>query len=93
MATKLKYKVDETSSSNTSSAKTINELKTSVASTKKAYDTAIIKLRYLAKKWRSSEDARVQGGCTPEEETFLNVNEEDGGTKETKRDNSVEKTS
>ena len=50
MATKLKYKVDDLYSSATSSAKSINELKTSVASEKKAADTFIRKLGSLAKK-------------------------------------------
>ena len=50
MATKLEYKVDELSSSTNYVAKSINELKTSVASAKKAADTAISKLGYLANK-------------------------------------------
>ena len=50
MDTKLKYKVNGISSSTTSANKNINSFKTSVASAKKAADTAIIKLVYLAKK-------------------------------------------
>ena len=66
MATKLKYKAGEISSWTTSAAKIIHELKTYVDSAKKYYNTAIIKLGSLAKKWRSGDDAIVQGGCTPE---------------------------
>ena len=66
MATKLNYKVDELSSSSAYSYKSINELKISVAYAKKASNTAISKIGSIAKKWRSSEDYRVQGGCTPE---------------------------
>ena len=50
MATKLKEKVDEISSSTTSAAKSINELKTSVVSVKKSAETAISKLVSLANK-------------------------------------------
>ena len=50
IATKIKDKVDELSSSTNSSAKRINELKTSVASVKKASNTAISKLDPLANK-------------------------------------------
>ena len=73
MDTKLKYKVDELSSLSASSSNSINELNISVAYSKKSADTAISKLGSFSKKWRSSEDARVQGGCTPEEEYFLAV--------------------
>ena len=66
MATKLKEKMDEISSSSTSASKSTNELKTYVASVKKAADTAISKFVSLAKKLWSSEDVGVQGGCTPE---------------------------
>ena len=47
VATKLKDKVDELSSLTTSVSKSINDLKTSIASVKKAADTAIKKLGYL----------------------------------------------
>ena len=67
MDTKLKEKVYEISSPTTSAANSINELKTSVASTKKASDTTISKLGSLEKKWWSSLDAGVQEGCTPGE--------------------------
>ena len=50
MATNLKDKVDELSYSTTSSAKSINKLKTYVSSAKKASNTAISKLVPLAKK-------------------------------------------
>ena len=62
MATKLKYDVDDISSPTTSAAKSINELNTSVASVKKAADTAISKVGSLAKNLRSSEESGVQGG-------------------------------
>ena len=77
MATKLKWKVDEISSLSDSSTKSINEFKISVASVKKSADTAISKLGSLSKKWRPSEDAWVQGSCTPEEESVLTVKSED----------------
>ena len=50
MGTNLKYKVDEISSSTTSTANIINKLKTSGASAKKAAKTTISKLRSLANK-------------------------------------------
>ena len=50
MTTKLKDKVDELPSSTTSSANSINELKTSVAYSNKSSGTAISKLGSLAKK-------------------------------------------
>ena len=50
IATKIKDKVDELSSSTNSAAKRINELKTSVASAEKEADTAIIKLGSLTNK-------------------------------------------
>ena len=50
MATKLIYKVEKISSLSVSSSKRINELKISVASTKKAADTAINKLGSFSKK-------------------------------------------
>ena len=62
MATNLKDKVDELSYSTTSSAKSINKLKTSVAVAKRADDTAIRKLGSLTKKIRSSEYSGLQGG-------------------------------
>ena len=50
MTNNIKDKVDEISSSTNSTFKIINELKISVASTKKSANTAIIKLGSLAKK-------------------------------------------
>ena len=50
MTTKLKYKVYELSYSTTSAAKSINELKNSVASANNSAGTAIRKLVSLAKK-------------------------------------------
>ena len=84
--------MDEISSSATSAAKSIIELKTYVASTNKADDTAIIKLVSLQNKLQSSEDARVKGGCTPEEEPVFDVKEKDGGTECVPGENSVENT-
>ena len=92
MATKLKYDVDDISSPTTSAAKSINELNTSVASVKKAADTAISKVGSLAKNLRSSEESGVQGGFTPEEELFLAVKAEDGVCGGVPGDNSVENT-
>ena len=73
MSTKLKYKVYEISSSTTSASKSINELKTSVASVKKSANTTISKIGSLIKKWRSSGEAEVKGGCALEEELVLTV--------------------
>ena len=50
MDTKLKYKVDEISSSATSASNGINELQTYVASKKKSDNTNLSKLGSLAKK-------------------------------------------
>ena len=50
IATKIKDKVDELSSSTNSAANIINELKTSVASKKKDMETTIRKLGPLANK-------------------------------------------
>ena len=91
MANKLKENVDELSSSSTSSSKRIKKLKISVLSTKKATNTIISKPRPLSKKWRSSEDSGVQGGCTPDEESVLNVKVEDAGTEGVPGDNSWDK--
>ena len=60
--------MDDISSLDNSASNTTNELKTYIASSKKAEDTAISKIGPLAKKWQSREDAGVQGGFTPEEE-------------------------
>ena len=73
MDTKLKYKVDEISSSSTSSSNRTNELNISIVYVNKADNTDIIKLGYLSKKWNSSEDYGVKVGCTPEEEYFLDI--------------------
>ena len=80
MATNLKDKVDELSYSTTSSAKSINKLKTYVSSAKKASNTAISKLVPLAKKWRSSEKSGVKGSFTTEEEPVLTTKAEYGRT-------------
>ena len=50
MDAKIKYKVDELSSSSNYSSKRINELKISVASENNSADTAIIKLGFFSKK-------------------------------------------
>ena len=92
MAAKLKYKLGELSSSSNFSSKRINELKISVASENKAADTAIIKLCFFSKKWRSSDDTGVQGGCTPEEDYILTVKAEDEGTEVVLGNNSFENT-
>ena len=68
-----KYKVGELSSSSDSSSKSINEFKISIASAKEESNTNISKLGSLGKRWRSSEDAVVKVGCTPEEESILTV--------------------
>ena len=90
MATKLKYKVDELSSLSASSSKRINELKISVASAKKVANTNTRKLGSLANKWRSSEDAGVQGGCNPEEESVLTIKAEGWLTEGVPGDKSLE---
>ena len=92
IANNIKDNVDEISSSTTSDAKSIYELNIYVASTKKSSDTAIRKIVSLAKKWRSSADDGVQGGCTLEKEPILTVKAEDGGTEGVSGDNSVENT-
>ena len=92
MAAKLKDKVDKISSSSVSSYKSINELKIYVAFAKKSANTIISKLWSFSKKWRSSEDAGVQGGFTHEEESVLTVKGENEGTEGVLGENSLENT-
>ena len=82
--------MDELSFSSDSSYKSINELRISVVSEKKASNTAISKIGSLAKQWQCSEDARVQGGFIPEEEYVLTIKEEDEGTESVPVENSLE---
>ena len=67
-------------------------MKTSVASENKTANTAIRKLVFLAKKWRSSEAAWVQGSCNPEEKHVLTVKAGYGGTEGVPGENLVQNT-
>ena len=93
MATKLKDKVDELSYLCASSYNSINDFKIYVASAKKSSDTSISKIGSISKKWRSSEDAGIQVGCTPEEESVLTVKAEYEGTEGMPGENSLENDS